>query len=197
MARLMLEDAVMMTGRPAETIERWIVGGKVDAERSGGGWLIEMRSLLNVAAAEEMASNGNGHSGTHNQAPKSPIDAQPDEYGGRQNAPEAAAEAHAITGHPAPADPEPAPATVAPQLAMERAAAAYTVDVATSAIGALNNRLEQAMTEIERLQDERLKLALQLGYAQSQLKTAQEQLRMLTAPPEQPQPWWRRLLRRA
>jgi chromosome segregation ATPase len=72
-------------------------------------------------------------------------------------------------------------------------------EVATAAIQALNARLEQAIGEVERLQDERLKLALQLGYAQAQLKACNEQLKALSAPAEPGAlaRLWRRLTGRA
>ena len=170
MATLQLEQAALLVNRPPEAIERWILDGKVDAERAAGEWLVDSRSLLNAAVSEDVAVHTNGHA--HVEPAVAVAPAAP------------AAEPTAI----AVASPEP---TTQPPGHSDRAIA----DVATTAIQALNARLEQAISEVERLQDERLKLALQLGYAQSQLRQAQEQLKML-APPESENPLrrlWHRL----
>ncbi|HEV8633521.1 MAG TPA: hypothetical protein VG370_04665 [Chloroflexota bacterium] len=222
MARLVIEEAAITIGRPPETIERWILDGRVEAERDGADWLVDLRSLLNAATAAEASAGGNGVSGDH--AAHSPVD-QPDDLGGRAAPPHEATAAVAIAEPPtAPPDrsgapppdaagrsPDPAPgspevpsppgdAGLATTAEPERTPRAHrpsepTVEIASTAIAALSARLEQAMSEIDRLHDERLKLALQLGYAQAQLRTCNDQLRMLTAPPE-PSPLvklWRRL----
>jgi hypothetical protein len=175
MATLQIEQAALLVNRAPEAIERWILDGKVDAERAAGEWLVDSRSLLNAAVSEDVAVHTNGHA--HVEAAVAVT--VPEESGVA-----AAAEQTAIAV-PAPEPPS------APTTHSDRAIA----DVATVAIQALNSRLEQAIGEVERLQDERLKLALQLGYAQSQLRQAQDQLRML-APPETENPLqrlWRRL----
>ncbi|TAK25521.1 MAG: hypothetical protein EPO26_03915 [Chloroflexota bacterium] len=262
MARLIVEDAVLATGRSPETIEKWILAGRVDAERAGDDWLIDLSSLLNVAAAEDAHGNGNGHG--HKEI-KSPIDIPADEFGGRlgpiagavqasvvasgrgeqalagnsrageaSESPivprEGAPELDAVTVNPEvaarrtveaarpeseateaevnqltsvlgailaagdddgadSADALPGPLAVQDDLAIEIAHSKATVEVATTAIGALSARLEQAISEIERLQDERMKLAMQLGYSQAQLKSTTDQLRALAAPPESASTW--------
>src|SRR5688572_8650230 len=149
MATLQLEQAALLVNRAPEAIERWILDGKVDAERAAGEWLVDSRSLLNAAVSEDVAVHTNGHTRVDPALAVAPA--------------EAAAETTAVA-IAATEPPPPAPTH------SDRAIA----DVATVAIQALNARLEQAIGEVERLQDERLKLALQLGYAQSQLRQAQE-----------------------
>jgi hypothetical protein len=158
MATLDIAQAASTIGRPTETIERWILDGTVEAERDDRGWAVDVRSLLNAATADDAAGGANGVSPDH--APAAP--AQP--------TPSTGPETGLATTSPA----EPAPPRNGEP----------TVEIASAAITALSERLEQAMAEIDRLHDERLKLALQLGYAQAQLKSADEQLRALTAPPE-------------
>jgi hypothetical protein len=203
----------MTIGRPPETIEQWILAGKVDAEPVGPGWLVDMRSLLNAATAEDAARSGNGGSADHGAG--SPV--QPADDPGGHRAPSHEATAPVAIAEPVAEAPpataegvdaavgpsrEPPEAASTPADAETRLAPAAdaerpprpprepTVEIASAAIAALSDRLEQAMSEIDRLQDERLKLALQLGYAQAQLKASGEQLRALTAPPE-PDPFTR------
>jgi hypothetical protein len=183
MTRLAIEEAAVTIGRPPEAIEGWIRDGRVEAEPDGDGWLVDLRSLLNAAAADEAAASTNGGSADH--AARSPL--QPNDGPGGAAGPPRAAAAAVVVAEPAqrPAEPPTRPAEP-------------TVEIASAAIAALNARLEQAIAEVDRLQDERLKLALQLGYAQAQLKLRTEQLRMLTAPAE-PNGFtrlWRRLLGR-
>ena len=168
MATLQLEVAALTVGRPPEAIERWILDGKVEAERAGDTWLVEMRSLLNATTAEDVTANGNGHA---RPEPTTPLQSEPD-VGGAAGPSAETSRAVAIVEPPPP--PTPAPTY------QDRAIA----DVATVAIQALNARLEQAIGEVERLQDERLKLALQLGYAQAQLKACNDQLKALAGPAE-------------
>lgn len=52
-----LENAALMIGLSADEIERWILDGKVTAERSNGEWLVGARSLLETAAAEKEAAS--------------------------------------------------------------------------------------------------------------------------------------------
>jgi hypothetical protein len=227
-ATLDIAQAAMTIGRPPETIEQWILAGKVEAERAGTDWVVDMRSLLNAATAEDAARGGNGGAADH--AIRSPLQ-QPDDLGGRAAPSREATVSVAIaepahpdragppgTVPPTDADPASPPAKTTadaasagspgetpadPGLAGPAGAGAEsrlatraegepgpsrpgepTVEIASAAIAALNARLEQAMSEIDRLHDERLKLALQLGYAQAQLRTYREQLRALTAPPD-------------
>ena len=189
MATLQLEQAALLVNRAPEAIERWILDGKVDAERAAGEWLVDSRSLLNAAVSEDVAVNGNGHG--HAAPPGvetiAVAPAAPPTAADADTAPAPLAEPNRAV-----AVAEPVPTAQPSPAHSDRAIA----DVATVAIQALNARLEQAIGEVERLQDERLKLALQLGYAQSQLRQAQEQLKML-APPESElgplQRFWRRL----
>jgi hypothetical protein len=235
MATLQLEQAALLVNRPPDAIERWILDGKVDAERSGGEWLVDSRSLLNAAVSEDVAVNGNGHAHvdaavavTIEPAPAPPATAATppaaatDPSAARAaadpsspaavasadapNAPPATAGAPSSTSlqiHPGGAGHEAAvqAADMArqgtePPVQQQQRPDSAIADVATVAIQALNARLEQAIGEVERLQDERLKLALQLGYAQSQLRQAQDQLKML-APPESDlnplQRFWRKV----
>jgi hypothetical protein len=180
MANLQLEQAALLVNRAPDAIERWILDGRVDAERAGGEWLVDSRSLLNAAVSEDVALNGNGH------APGARIETAPVP----DLVPEGPPASTSLQIPVVAAEPSsPAPA------AHDRAIA----DVATVAIQALNARLEQAIGEVERLQDERLKLALQLGYAQAQLKACSEQLKALSAPaePSAIARLWRRLTGRA
>jgi len=215
MARVIVEDAVIATGRTPETIERWILAGRIDAERAGDDWLIDLSSLLNVAAVEEMGGNGQTH---HPEDVRSPIGADADVSGGRRGPIQSAVEsavirlpsgsetmeaaasettavaasetlAQTVTSTTTGFGEASTPADGAPlaPLARTEASSSGTVEIAATAIAALSARLEQALGEIERMHDERMKMALQLGYAQAQLKVANEQLRALSAPiPEPP-----------
>lgn len=190
MATFQLEEAALWAGRTPEAIEKWIAEGKVEAERAGGDWLVDPLSLLNVTITEDAVANQNGHAPTAAKPPahvaESPAASAPP-----ADAVEPAPTAAAASGESA--DPGRT-ALQKPTVAASHSDRAIA-DVATMAIQALNARLEQAIGEVERLQDERLKLALQLGYAQSQLRNAQEQLRAL-APPAEPNAVariWRRL----
>ena len=206
MATLQLEQAALLVNRAPEAIERWILDGKVDAERAAGEWLVDSRSLLNAAVSEDVAVNGNGHSHVHvDPAVAVTITAAAAVEPAPADGVPVAAAARSSTslqippggaGHQAAVQADMARQGTEPPVQQQAHSDRAIADVATVAIQALNARLEQAIGEVERLQDERLKLALQLGYAQSQLKQAQEQLRML-APPESElgpiQRLWRRL----
>src|SRR5437867_4915798 len=142
MARLVIEEAAITIGRPPETIERWILDGRVEAERDGADWLVDLRSLLNAATAAEASAGGNGVSG--DPATRSPVD-QPDDLGGRAAPPREATAAVAIAEPPRERTAPPPERTPGAHRPSEP-----TVEIASTAIAALSARLEQAISEIDR-----------------------------------------------